>query len=69
MSKFVASVGIAAAAVATAGMAAETINYNYDARGRLKQVARSGSVNNGVATAYQFDRAHNRTRKTITGAP
>jgi hypothetical protein len=69
MRKLAAFIGFAAAAFATAGIAAETINYTYDARGRLKQVARSGSVNNGVATAYQFDRAHNRTRKTITGAP
>lgn len=48
------------------GLAAETITYSYDARGRLVQVARSGTVNNGVVTSYQFDRADNRVSKTKT---
>lgn len=49
--------------------AAETITYTYDARGRLKQVQRSGTVNNGVATSYTIDKADNRTNKTTTGSP
>jgi hypothetical protein len=49
--------------------AAETITYTYDARGRVKQVARSGTVNNGVTTAYTTDKADNRTNKTTTGSP
>jgi len=49
--------------------AAETITYTYDARGRLKQVARTGTVNNGVTTAYTIDKADNRTNKTTTGSP
>jgi YD repeat-containing protein len=49
--------------------AAETITYTYDARGRLKQVARTGTVNNGVTTAYIIDKADNRTNKTTTGSP
>ena len=49
--------------------AAETISYSYDARGRLVQVARSGTVNNGVTTIHQYDRADNRTVKTTTGSP
>jgi hypothetical protein len=49
--------------------AAETITYTYDARGRLKQVQRSGTVNNGVNTTYQIDKADNRTNKTTTGSP
>jgi hypothetical protein len=52
-----------------AAYAAETITYSYDARGRLKQVVRSGTVNNGVATTYTHDKADNRTNKTTTGAP
>ncbi len=55
--------------LAASAQAAETITYSYDARGRLKQAVRSGAVNNGVATSYQFDRAHNRKRKTTTGTP
>jgi YD repeat-containing protein len=49
--------------------AAETINYSYDARGRLKQVARTGTINNNVTTNYTYDKADNRTNKTTTGSP
>ena len=62
----------ATAAVASSAMvarASETISYSYDARGRLKQVAHSGTVNNGVTTTYSYDKANNRTNKTTTGAP
>jgi hypothetical protein len=52
-----------------AAYAAETITYIYDARGRLKQVVHSGTVNNGVSTTYSHDKADNRTNKTTTGAP
>ena len=55
--------------VPTAAVAAETIAYSYDARGRLVQVARSGTVNNGVVTDYALDNADNRTSKTTTGSP
>jgi len=50
-------------------MAAETIVYRYDAKGRLVKVERSGTVNNNVATSYTFDKADNRTAKTTTGSP
>jgi uncharacterized protein RhaS with RHS repeats len=60
--------GAAVAAVPLA-IAAETIAYKYDARGRLVRVERSGSVNNGVATNYSYDKADNRTAKTTTGSP
>lgn len=56
------------AAATTAG-AAETITYKYDARGRLVQVIRTGTVNNGVTTTYGHDKADNRTAKTTTGSP
>lgn len=59
----------AALIVSTAAAATETITYTYDARGRLKQVSHSGTVNNGVSTSYTYDKAHNRTNKTTTGAP
>lgn len=52
-----------------AAHAAETITYSYDARGRLIEVARSGSVNNGVVTSYQLDKADNRVTKTTVGSP
>jgi YD repeat-containing protein len=50
----------------SAAMAAETITYRYDARGRLLRVERSGTVNNGVVTTYCHDRANNRLSKTKT---
>jgi YD repeat-containing protein len=53
----------------TAADAAETITYTYDARGRLVQVVRTGTVNNGVTTTYTVDKADNRTNKTTTGSP
>jgi len=53
-----------AAAIATAAGASETISYSYDARGRLKQVAHSGTVNNGVTTNYTYDKADNRSSKS-----
>jgi hypothetical protein len=56
----------AAPALAIAG---ETINYSYDAKGRLVKVERSGNVNNGVTTNYTFDKADNRTNKSTTGSP
>ncbi|HEX8308969.1 MAG TPA: hypothetical protein VF645_11200 [Allosphingosinicella sp.] len=58
-----------AAVAASAAMAAETIDYRYDARGRLVRVERSGSVNNNVSTHYAFDKADNRTTKTTAGSP
>lgn len=49
--------------------ATETVTHSYDARGRLIQVARTGTVNNGVTTTYVYDKAHNRVTKTTTGSP
>ena len=65
---------IAVAALLLAGgaapaLAVETISYSYDARGRLVQVARSGTVNQGVTTTHQYDRADNRVVKTTSGSP
>jgi len=57
------------AALAAPALASETIAYSYDARGRLVQVARTGSVNNAVTTTYAHDKAGNRTAKTTTGSP
>ncbi|MFL6725203.1 MAG: RHS repeat domain-containing protein [Sphingomicrobium sp.] len=59
----------AALMIPIAASASETITYSYDARGRLVQVAHSGTVNNGVTTSYVYDKAHNRTSKTTTGSP
>lgn len=61
-------IALAAGGVAVAAIAAETIIYSYDARGRLIKVERSGTVNNNVASSYSYDKADNRTNKAVTGA-
>jgi hypothetical protein len=65
-----AAIAAAAAAVAGAGAAhaAETVTYQYDVRGRLIEVSRSGTVNEGVVTAYQFDKADNRLSVSTSGS-
>jgi hypothetical protein len=55
--------------LAAAAYASETIKYSYDARGRLIEVNRTGTVNNNVVTNYTIDKADNRTNKTTTGSP
>jgi YD repeat-containing protein len=58
----------AAGLIGAAAYATETITYQYDARGRLVQVNRSGTVNNNVNSTYTHDKADNRTNKTTTGS-
>ena len=58
-----AAIGVAALASAT-----ETINYSYDAKGRLVKVVRSGIGNNSVNASYSYDKADNRTNVTVTGS-
>ena len=57
------------ALLSTSSWAAETITYEYDARGRLKKVIRTGTVNNGVTTTYTIDKADNRLLKTTPQPP
>lgn len=64
-----AASALGAAAVVAAADASETINYSYDARGRLVRVEHSGSVNSNVATNYSYDKADNRTLRNTTGVP
>lgn len=62
------SLVLAAIASGTAG-ASETVNYTYDAKGRLVKVAHTGTVNNNVVANYSFDKADNRVNVNVTGAP
>ena len=59
----------AAAAAPMAGGGNETINYTYDARGRLTNVTHAGSVNNNLIANYTYDKADNRLTVNVTGAP
>lgn len=54
---------------ASMAYASETITYTYDAKGRLIKVERSGTVNNGVKSEYQHDKADNRKAVKVTGSP
>jgi YD repeat-containing protein len=64
-----AAAGLGLAALAAVANASETLNYSYDARGRLVRVQHNGSVNANVVTRYEYDKADNRTLKNVTGAP
>ena len=65
-----AMIGIAAVAgLAAAALASETVTYTYDARGRVVAVKHTGTINNNVQSNYAYDKADNRTNKTVTGAP
>lgn len=58
-----------ALAAADLAAAAETVRYIYDARGRLIRVERTGTVNNGVNTDYEYDKVNNRRRVRVVGSP
>ena len=47
-------------------IASETIQYHYDERGRLTQVSRSGTINDGIQATYNYDRADNRVNVAVT---
>lgn len=53
----------------TAAGATEAINYKYDARGRLIEVKRTGTVNSNVKVNYTHDKASNRKTVVTTGSP
>lgn len=60
---------LAAGLLVSPVLAAETITYTYDAKGRLIKVERSGTVNNGVKAEYTHDKADNRSNVKVTGSP
>lgn len=67
---FATSVGatISAAVHDPAAVEVEAVNYSYDARGRLKKVTRTGSINNNLQTQYTYDKANNRKSVVTTGS-
>lgn len=67
--RLIASALVCAVVFATASLASETITYTYDAKGRLIEVKRSGTVDDKVRTVYTYDRVHNRTRVVTTLPP
>ena len=69
-STLIVTLVLAAAALAGSPEAIgnETINYSYDARGRLVQIKHTGTVNNNVVSNYAYDKADNRVTVNVTGA-
>ena len=68
MNRSLQALGFAGALIvvtATTVWANETVNYSYDARGRLVKVQRSGTVNNNVTANYSYDKADNRTNVNV----
>jgi hypothetical protein len=61
-------VAAAIAAVPALAIASETINYSYDAKGRLTRVERSGTINNNVKAVYTHDKVDNRTNVNVSGS-
>ena len=68
-SKLALSLAVIIFVLPVAAHASETITYKYDAKGRLIEVKRTGTVNNNVTTTYQHDKADNRKNVTTTGSP
>jgi|UniRef100_UPI0035684EA2 YD repeat-containing protein len=66
---FIAGLSLGGAIIVSFASASETVNYTYDAKGRLVQVVHSGTVNNNVIVNYTFDGADNRKIMNVTGAP
>jgi YD repeat-containing protein len=58
-------IALSIAGVTATAMASETINYSYDARGRLTQVKHSGNVNDNVSSTYTYDKAGNRNNLNV----
>lgn len=52
--------------LAEAATPAETINYRYDARGRLVGVERSGPFIENAVTSFAYDAADNRTQRVTS---
>lgn len=61
--------GAAVAAVPALAIAAETIAYRYDARGRLVEIVRNDGAGANVVTTYGYDKADNRILKNTSGSP
>jgi len=68
MKRLTVGIGLLTLLCGALAIATETISYTYDARGRVKSVVRTGTVNSNVQTAYQYDKANNRKVKTTTGS-
>lgn len=79
MSRLVTAAIVAAASILTVtlsstlaaagGFGNETMNYSYDAKGRLERVEHLGTINNNVVSYYSFDKADNRVNVNVSGAP
>lgn len=57
----------AASLVPAPALASDTVNFTYDALGRLIAVATAGGPNDGMSVSTGYDRAGNRSNYSVTG--
>jgi hypothetical protein len=69
MRRLALSIAMGLTLVPALAIAAETITYTYDAKGRLVKVVRTGTVNNSVTYDYTHDKANNRKKVKVTNSP
>jgi hypothetical protein len=68
MRKLSLLLGALAWAAPALASATETIDYAYDAQGRMTAAQHSGNVNDHLKSKYFFDDADNPTEVQVTGA-
>ncbi len=66
--RFIAALYVCGLSLPSLASASETQGYTYDAKGRLVKVERTGTINSGVDSAYEYDKAGSRTRVKVTGS-
>lgn len=62
-----AALAAAAMAVPVAAEASDTVNYTYNALGRLVAVSTTDGPNDGTAVSTSYDPAGNRSNYTVAG--
>ncbi len=63
-----AALAAVALAVPAAASASDTVNYSYDALGRLIAGSTTGGPNDGMAVSTGYDRAGNRSNYSMAGS-
>lgn len=63
-----AAFAAAALVIPAAVAASDTVNYTYDALGRVTDVSTTGGPNDSSAAATRYDPAGNRTSYSVSGA-
>jgi hypothetical protein len=65
-SKTLISISLVCICGAGTAHASQTVNYTYDALGRLTGVSIAGGPGNGISQSYQYDATGNRSQQTVS---